>query len=137
MPYTKPFPATDATTDFQHRGFSLTIFRRWTSSTASSRRLVRSGRFESQQPPLFVFVVASEIYSQAGETRQEQMNHILEGSPQPREPGGSRSRIRTEADRHLRQAERMATAGQNEEARAELELAAPVIADTDRSAVQE
>src|SRR5256885_8558593 len=86
---------------------------------------------------LCVFIAASNIYGQSGETQHEQVNRLLEEVHNRVNEAAVAAEYALNADRHLRRAERLAAAGQIAEARAELDSVTQVIAAADRLGIQE
>jgi soluble lytic murein transglycosylase-like protein len=86
---------------------------------------------------LWVFLAASEMYAQGGETQHEQINRLLEGVHSRVNEAAVAAESVLRVDRYLREAERLAAADQIAQARTELEAATQVIADADQSVSQD
>ena len=86
---------------------------------------------------LCMFIAASEMYAQSGETQAEQMNRLLERVRNRVNQAAVATEFALKIDSYLREAERLTGAGEIIKARAELERAAQVITSVDRSGIQE
>jgi soluble lytic murein transglycosylase-like protein len=86
---------------------------------------------------LCIFIAASTMYGQGGETQREQMNRLLDGVHNRVNQAAVATESVLKVDGYLRAVERLAAAGQVAETRAQLERAAQVIAAANRLGIQE
>ena len=86
---------------------------------------------------LCIFIAASEMNAQGGETQHQQINRLLEDVHSRVNEAAVAAESALRVDRYLREAERLAAAGQIAEARTQLEAATQVLADADRSVNQQ